>query len=125
MSKQYRLDDPELPPDMRRMVHRLARSRIQAPTPDLALLQQALKAQTYDDWRAMLGDAQREPTTKAQEPTGDSDHFAHGPDMRKMIASDYRKSRGRIRNRGAWARANYNISARTLARYLEEFPEDD
>ena len=64
MSKEYRLDDAELPTDMRRMVWRLARSRIQAPTPDLALAQLALAKQTLDDWRNMLGNCQREPTRK-------------------------------------------------------------
>jgi hypothetical protein len=55
----------------------------------------------------------------------ESDHYAYPRQRRLEIVRRYRKARnqGEVKNKEAWAQANYGISVRTLRRYELEYPE--
>ena len=67
---------------------------------------------------------------KAASPKGsearETDHFAYPENERRDIVQQYRaaRERGEVQNKERWARANYNISARTLLNYEHEFREE-
>jgi hypothetical protein len=56
---------------------------------------------------------------------GESDHYAYPRQRRREIVRRYRtaRNRGEVKNKEAWAQANYGISVRTLFNYEREFPE--
>lgn len=56
----------------------------------------------------------------------ESEHYAHPPEKRKNIAQAYKRDRnnGDVMNKDTWAQSNYQISGKTLNRYLKEFPEN-
>jgi hypothetical protein len=58
---------------------------------------------------------------------GESDHYAYPRQRRREIVRRYRtaRNRGEVRNKEAWAQANYGISVRTLFNYEREFPETE
>lgn len=58
---------------------------------------------------------------------GDSGHYHYSSEGRRGIAQAYRAARDSNdppRNKNTWANCNYQISAKTLNRYLKEFPEN-
>ncbi len=52
---------------------------------------------------------------------------AHSPEERRAIANRFHADMkvGKVSSREAWAKTNYTISARTLRKYLNEYPDPD
>jgi hypothetical protein len=58
---------------------------------------------------------------------GESDHYAYPRQKRRKIVQHFRmaRNRGEVKNKEAWAEANYNISGRTLFNYEREFSDTE
>jgi hypothetical protein len=65
------------------------------------------------------------PPNRENGCPGESDHYAYPRQRRREIVRRYRTARnsGEVKNKEAWAQANYGISVRTLRRYELEYPE--
>jgi hypothetical protein len=50
----------------------------------------------------------------------DSGHYAHPPDMRRNIVSEWLVVKGRVTDMNQWAQTKYNIGGRTLRNYIKE-----
>ena len=61
---------------------------------------------------------------KEKEKSNES-YFAYPKEKRILIVNHYRdvQEEGRILNKDAWAKLNYNITGKTLKEYEDEFPK--
>lgn len=78
--------------------------------------------QDHLDWH--FGRGQWEVVSDRTPNHSDSGHFAYGPNQRRDIVAHYRRERGAIVNKGAWAQQHYGISGKTLRNYEIEYPEE-
>ena len=96
--------------------------------PYLAMMDKVQRTEDLPSWEPSGVPSQDTPTQEAKKPPKprDSAHYSYPYEKREEIANTYRKAfaQGKIENQEAWAASKYNITARTLRNYLEEFPEE-
>ena len=64
--------------------------------------------------------------SKTYQPAGapnDSGHYLYSPEKRCEIAAHWLREKHHVTDMGEWAQRNYNMSSKTLQRYVKELQE--